>query len=303
MHLSVVICSHNPHTPHMTRVLNALQTQSLAQGDWELLLVDNGSSPPLADTWMLAWHPEARHVRENQLGLTHARLRGIREARGQLLLFVDDDNVLNQDYLQRALDIARASPHLGAFGGTATVEYDTPPSARSRDLADATALMLPPTRAIWSNRYDKATTPFGAGMVVRKHIADAYAALIAPDSRRVGLDKLGTMLTYCGDTDLAWTAIDQGLGCGIFPELSFTHLISARRTSEEYLLKVVEGFWFSWLLLHRLRKLPLQGFQPYQDRSTRLLWWWKHLRSSAFQKQVQMAERNGQWRAAAVPLH
>ena len=41
-----------------------------------------------------------------RLGLTPARLRGIRESRGELLVFVDDDNVLERDYLEVALALA-----------------------------------------------------------------------------------------------------------------------------------------------------------------------------------------------------
>ena len=91
--LSVIICTHNPREGILNRVLDALKAQTLPRGRWELLLVDNASKVPLDSQWDLTWHAQARHIREEELGLTPARLRGIRESQGKLLVFVDDDNV------------------------------------------------------------------------------------------------------------------------------------------------------------------------------------------------------------------
>ena len=91
---SVILCSHNPRPDYLRRVLDALDAQTLSKENWELLLIDNASKARLADSWGLSWHPRARHIREDELGLMSARLRGIRESCGDLLVFVDDDNVL-----------------------------------------------------------------------------------------------------------------------------------------------------------------------------------------------------------------
>src|ERR1700685_2968773 len=104
--ISVIICTHNPRTDYLRRVLEALDKQTFPKEDWELLLIDNASKERLADVWNLSWHPIARHVRENELGLTAARLRGIAEARADILIFVDDDNVLRSDFLANTLEIS-----------------------------------------------------------------------------------------------------------------------------------------------------------------------------------------------------
>jgi hypothetical protein len=44
------------------------------------------------------WHPNARHIVEHKLGISVAR-RGMREASTDLLIFVDDDNLLDRNYL------------------------------------------------------------------------------------------------------------------------------------------------------------------------------------------------------------
>src|SRR5690348_3295184 len=103
--LSVVICSHNPRPEYFSRVLNALRQQSLPKDFWELIVVDNSSAVPLPSCWDLSWHPRGRHVEENELGLSAARHRAMKDASSDLLVFVDDDNVLDPTYLSEAIEV------------------------------------------------------------------------------------------------------------------------------------------------------------------------------------------------------
>ena len=130
--VSVIICTHNPREDYLRRVLDALRAQTLPKEQWELLLVDNASHESLAGKWDLSWHPQARHLREEKTGLTHARLCGIAAAQGELLVFVDDDNVLRSDYLAACLKIASEHPHLGAWGGSCVAEYEIAPPEELR---------------------------------------------------------------------------------------------------------------------------------------------------------------------------
>src|SRR5689334_5910642 len=129
---SVIVCTHNPRPVYLKAVLEALRLQVLPTSDWELLLVDNCSTNPLEDQTDLTWHPRGRVVRENKLGLTHARLRGINESKANLLVFVDDDNVLAADYLQIALQLAGHRPMLGIWSGHIDLDFEVPPPEWTR---------------------------------------------------------------------------------------------------------------------------------------------------------------------------
>src|SRR6266446_5579423 len=115
--ISVITCAHNPRPDYLEQVLAALRSQTLGKQEWEYLLIDNTSDELLAPRFDLSWHPQAKHFREERLGLTHARLRGIQESTGAVLVFVDDDNVLDKDYLEQVLSLSRAWPMIGAFSG------------------------------------------------------------------------------------------------------------------------------------------------------------------------------------------
>lgn len=125
--LSVITCSHNPREGYLAQVFDALKKQTLDQQRWEYLLIDNASANPLAARSDLSWHSNARPIREEKLGLTHARLRGIREARGSILVFVDDDNVLDADYLEQVVHVSDEWPRLGAWGGQTRPRFEVPP--------------------------------------------------------------------------------------------------------------------------------------------------------------------------------
>jgi len=72
LEVTVVICAHNPRPDKFSRVIEALRHQTLPPIKWELLLVDNASDSSLSRIWNIAWHPNARHIREDQLGIAVA---------------------------------------------------------------------------------------------------------------------------------------------------------------------------------------------------------------------------------------
>ena len=251
--LSVVTCTHNPRADYISRVLAALQAQTLPREDWELLLVDNASTEPLAKRVDLSWHPNARHVREDELGLTPARLRGIGEARGNVLVLVDDDNVLAPDYLERALEIAREWPILGAWGGKVEGQFEAEPEPWTRPMLVFLCIRQL-TRPIWSNNpNDYDAHPYGAGLCVRSTVAREYAAQIAGHAWRRRLDRVGPQLSSGGDIDLMLTSCDVGLGFGNFPQLALTHLIPAWRIAPDYMIRLMQGCLTSSSLLRYYR--------------------------------------------------
>jgi glycosyltransferase involved in cell wall biosynthesis len=279
--VSVIICTHNPRSDYMERVLVALKMQTLLTDLWELLLIDNAGEKILSSEIDLSWHPNARHVREDQLGLTPARLRGIREAQAEILVFVDDDNVLDSDYLEVTLQISKDFPFLGAWGGQIKGEFETTPPDWTKPYLPFLAIREFEVDK-WSNLlHQHETTPCGAGMCVRKTVAQKYADLLKHDSVRLGLDRKGVarqgeILLSCGDSDLAFTSCDIGLGTGQFTALKLTHLMPASRLTEEYLIRLIEGGVYSLLILDSFRgKIPSPPITSWHKKILAYLKMWK----------------------------
>jgi len=122
--VSVIIPTHNPRRDYLSRTLEALAAQTLDRERRELVVIDNASSEMGDGRWEMGGVNNARVVREDKLGLTHARVRGFEEAKGEIVVMVDDDNVLRPDYLEKAVQIMERNPLLGAIGGKALPEYE-----------------------------------------------------------------------------------------------------------------------------------------------------------------------------------
>jgi len=251
--ISVIICTHNPRKDYLDRVLEALRKQTLSMERWELLLIDNASKENLAESWDLSWHPSGKIIRENEVGLTAARLRGMREFNSELLVFVDDDNALFPDYLQKGLEVASEWPRLGAWGCQYIAEYESGDSYS--DGSDFWSSRL--DTDLWTNLKDRRAAPFGGGMFLRKKVSEIYLEKCSTEPLRKLLDRSGSSLSSFGDFDIAFTACDVGYGIGRFKTLKLIHLIPADRSTPNYLWRITKDSGYSDVIFRYLH-----GEQP-----------------------------------------
>ncbi|MBI4623783.1 MAG: glycosyltransferase family 2 protein [Verrucomicrobia bacterium] len=297
MKLSIILCTFNPRRHFIERTLDALRGQTLSSTQWELILVDNNSRPPLASWLNLQGLPEVRIVIETEQGFTPALIRGVREATGEVCILVHDDNLLAPDYLAHVHRLAREWPQLGAWGGGYVPEYEEPPDP---ELAPFIAYLAVNAieRDRWSNAlYDYPATPCGAGMAVRSVVLRRWVEITSNDARRRSLGRHTDKLTSCEDFDIAFTAIDAGYGTGVFTCLKITHLIPKGRVRADYLRRLVEGHGYSSVLLHSFRgpvRPPARGLLARLRR-------WRYLRTlSLDERDVQTALARGEARAYAA---
>ncbi len=284
--LSVAICTHNPRPDYLARAIEALRKQTLVPDQWELLVIDNHSTPAIGPD--LTWHSRSRIVREDALGLTPARLRAFREATAPVIVLVDDDNVLFPDYLEQSAKLADSWPQLGAWGGQTIAEFEERPPEWAKPYLWLAIREF--NRDQWTNvPFVADAMPFGAGICVRRPIAEAYAQLIQNDPARKAFDRTGGKLLGCGDTDLVLTAYDHGFGTAVFAALKLTHLIPKSRLEEDYLLRLVESTTYSVTLLKALRGYAL----PQPSRSQKILEWYQSLRLDERVRRFERARKRG----------
>lgn len=116
MQFSVIIPCYNCVKTLETTV-NSVRTCGLT--DYEILLIDDGSADgtaKLCDT-LCVRYPELRCVHQKNAGVSAARNRGIDEARGEYLWFVDADDTVDVGALSDAADtIDRQQPDMLLFG-------------------------------------------------------------------------------------------------------------------------------------------------------------------------------------------
>ena len=159
-------------------------------------------------------------------------------AASDLIIFVDDDNVLDRDYVSLAVEIAAGWPKLGTFGSARiTPEFECEPAPYVAKILPCLALRnSDETR--WASHPDWHAMPWGAGLCVRRSVANAYREL---DTTVAISDRKGSVLLSGGDVELSYVASSIGLGMGVFPELGIVHLIPKERVAKSYLLQIVTG--------------------------------------------------------------
>ncbi len=257
--VSVILCTFNPRSDLISWVLTSLERQTLPKSEFELIVIDNRSEPPLDPAALNAGRNlPMRVVRENRPGLTQARVTGIETTCAPVIVFVDDDNYLDPDYLAEALRIEAENPWIGCFGGKARGVLETKiPAWKSRLLGyfgvrDYGPNPITSTRRVWGE-----WEPIGAGMVCRRDVAEQFIRWFRtiPDVGRLG--RSGTGLMSGDDTLLAHAAYHLNYACSYQPALKLSHWIKASRLELRPMARIMAGHGRSHVVLQALKGEPI----------------------------------------------
>lgn len=117
--ISVVICTYR--RPGMLGMaIKSLLNQTLAVEEYEIIVIDNNSQDGTRDVvhnYIEAGSNQVCYVLEKRQGLSHARNMGVRVARGNIIAFLDDDAVADDEWLASLLEVYDNIPDAWAVGG------------------------------------------------------------------------------------------------------------------------------------------------------------------------------------------
>ena len=243
---SIIICTWNRATL-LERTLASLRRLGSLQSGVEILLVDNNSSdgtPAIAHA--ATAHLPLRYLFEPEQGLSRARNRALREARGDLLLWIDDDVEVGTNWLDAYHAAALAHPTAAFFGGPIRPVFLAPPPAwlganldelgaafAARDLGGEPLAIR-----------DLAATPFGANMAIRR----AALADVAFDP---ALGRHGGCLLAGEEGGLFATLLDRGHHGRWLPDAGLDHLMMASRLSRDFVHRYFHGLGRTRLKMNR----------------------------------------------------
>lgn len=126
--LTVIICTYN-RARYIKPLLESIVANDLPASEYEILVVDNNctdNTQAVCHSFATA-HPQIkfRIIEEKEQGLSAARNCGIREAKGDQIVYIDDDALVDTNYLREYVDYFAAHTDVMALGGPIIPLYET----------------------------------------------------------------------------------------------------------------------------------------------------------------------------------
>jgi glycosyltransferase involved in cell wall biosynthesis len=250
MNISVIICTYSPDPFIFRRLLAAVAGLQLNDIKAELILVDNNSPAPVSEQFReeLRIIPfPMKCISEPKSGLTNARLAGFEASSGDFLIFFDDDNEPEPDYLLQAIQAFSNFPNVGVFGpGHISVEF----------TGENIPVWIPFNKPYFQERHYESPRfacaehwmdfyPPGTGQSMRRSVFSNYSDLVRSGALSAS-DRTGKSLSSAGDVQLVFEAVKKNQAAGVYPGMKLRHLISEKKTSSDYLKRLLFGMASSY---------------------------------------------------------
>jgi len=225
MDVTVAICTWN-RAQLLDRTLQQMCSLRVPDGlRWELLVVENNctdDTPAVIERY--SGRLPVRRLVEPLQGVSNARNCALRAAQGELLVYTDDDILVDEDWIAAHVSAARRWPNAGYFGGVIDPSYEGEPPAWFRANEQilgpyiGEALNLGPTERAMTN----GEWPWGGNMVFRR-------SAVGSNSFQSNLGRRGNERTAGGERAFCRTLADAGFQGVWVPSAKVRHLVGAER--------------------------------------------------------------------------
>jgi glucosyl-dolichyl phosphate glucuronosyltransferase len=228
LRVTVAVITYN-RSRQLRQALGGILRQDYPADRWELLVIDNNSGDDTKDVVasFVTASPAPRRIVETRQGLDFGRNRAVEEAKGDLIVLVDDDILVEPDWLaQLVAPFSSESAHkIGVVGGEVEPVYpdgipDWQRGAHRPLRFRSDPGPLPPNQA-----------PMGANFAFPKWVFVRFGRF---DTR---LDRKGTRLFGGGDSQMIRRLRSVGLEAWFVPGARVLHQIPAGRLTLGYSLR------------------------------------------------------------------
>jgi len=231
MQVTVILCTYN-RCESLAKTMASLSALKLPESfGWEVLVVDNNSTDrtrEVVETFCHRYPGHFRYLLEKQQGKSYALNAGVRESRGKILAFTDDDVIVEPTWLLNLTASLMSGNCVGVGGKTLPELGFTPPKWLGLqrpyvygplgifDLGDTPSELTQP--------------PFGNNMAYRREMFDTYGHFRTELGPRPGSE------IRSEDTELGQRILRAGQHLRYEPSAVLYHAIPANRVQKEYLL-------------------------------------------------------------------
>lgn len=222
-------------------VLDRLQEQQGVKDIvWEVIVIDNNSTDHIktvVETYQQNFPCSLRYCFEEKQGAGYARKLAIREAKSELVGFLDDDNIPEVNWIRAAITFAEKHPRAGAIGSQIHGDFYTPLPQDLKPLLPYFAI------SEWGDKpfqYDRMLPP-SAGLVIRRQ---AWLECVPEKTILNGRSK-HSFLTGEDLETLAYIKRRGKWEIWYNPEMEVNHRILLSRFEKSYLIEFFRGIGLS----------------------------------------------------------
>lgn len=237
---SIIICAYNA-ADRIRKTLEHIAKLDYSTEHLELILVDNNSNDGTALVAEEAWGSlnsaiTFHIVKELNQGLSYARKRGVIEALGEFIVFCDDDNWLDSQYLKIAREVLKNNPAIGVLGG--------------QGIPITEADCFPNWFFIYAGYYATGVQSIRSGDISARGYVWGSASIVCRKPLMTiltsGLDFLlsdrkGDSLSSGGDDELCKWFLIAGYKLWYIENMLFQHFIPSRRLTIDYIEKLLNS--------------------------------------------------------------
>jgi len=235
LEISAIISTYN-RARFLPGLFDSIKNQTLPSGNFEVLIINNNSSDNTEELSLSFVNNNSgitvRYYDETNQGLSYARNRGIKEASGELLTFIDDDAILSNDFLENTVEFFDNHPDVGAAGGKILLQF-------TGEEPSWNNIFLSPLLGYFN--YGDKTRPFknnyfrGSNMTFRSSLFKIHE----PFDTRLG--RKGDSLTGGEEKELFYRLKSNGVQLWYIADAIVYHLVPDERTSPEFIKNQAYG--------------------------------------------------------------
>ncbi|MBD2665437.1 glycosyl transferase, family 2 [Richelia sinica FACHB-800] len=235
--ITVAIPTYNGEK-RLPQVLDHLLNQTgIEHFKWEIIVIDNNSSDNTSNIVSVYQEknqeqPIISYYVEHQQGVGFARLRAVREAKGNLVAFLDDDNLPDPNWLFAAYEFGLKYPTAGAWGGQIHANFEVNPPENFAKIQAFLAIREHGNKPYIFDA-DNLRLPPGAALVVRKQVWCEHV----PKQ-----PTLSGALPGGDDYEALLHIHKSGWQVWYNPEMHTYHQIPKWRLEKDYLMRLAYGY-------------------------------------------------------------
>ena len=234
MFLSAIICTYN-REKYLYNVLASLANNDIDVSKYEIVLVNNNSTDNTESEYQRfkTDYPNVSTIYciETNQGLSYARNRGIAESHGDLIVYVDDDALVNEKYLSTYFNFFENHSEFDAAGGPIIPKYET---SEPEWMSHYTKLLL--TGYLYKGEVETEFVgnayPGGGNAAYRKSVFDKVGLF------NVELGRKGVGLMGSEEKDIFDKMRGLGMRICYLPSAILYHLIPDFKLKHDYLVRL-----------------------------------------------------------------